>query len=194
MPNLIRRFPALLTGVLLCLPAAARAAGMPQLDFSTPLTTAHMVWGVLIFFVLYLLASRWALPQVGAVLELRAATIGRDLDAARAAQAAADAAVAELTAATRAAQAEAQAQVAGAVATAKEAAAAQAAVLNQRLDAQLAAAERQIAEARTSALGALRQVATETAITVVARLTGVPADAHAVDTAVGATLAARGQA
>jgi F-type H+-transporting ATPase subunit b len=189
----LRRIAAL-AAVMLCMPAVAMANGMPQLDFSTPLPVALMVWGVLIFAVLYGLMSRWALPRVAEVLELRAAKIGQDLDAANAAKAASDAAIAELTEATRTAQATAQAQVAGAVATAKEAAAAQAAVLNAKLEAQLASAERQIAQARTAAFGALRQVATETATVVVNRLTGGAPATQTVDTAVGAVLTARGQA
>jgi F-type H+-transporting ATPase subunit b len=188
-----RRSTAVLAAALLCLPVTAMAAGMPQMDFANPLTTSLMVWGVLIFFVLYLLLSRWALPQVGAVLQTRAGVIGKDLDLARAAQQAADAAVAELTEATRVAHASAQAEVAGAVAAAKAAVAAQAAVLNARLEGQLAAAERQIGQARAAALGALRQVATETAMEVVGRLSGIAADAQAVDRAVGQALAARHQ-
>ncbi|MCW3476706.1 F0F1 ATP synthase subunit B family protein [Limobrevibacterium gyesilva] len=168
--------------------------GMPQLDATNPLILSQVVWLAIIFLALYLLLSRWALPQVAEVLEARAATIGRDLDAARAAKAAADEAVAELTKATRTAQAGAQAEIAGAVAAAKDAAAAQSAQLNAKLDAQLDAAERQIAGARTAALGALRQVATDTASVVVSRLTGIAPDVHAVDSAVGAALAARGVA
>src|SRR6202043_1717252 len=54
-------------------------------------------------------------------------------------------------------------------------------------------AERQIAAARATALGALRQVATETATTVVNRLTGMAPDVRAIDPVVGTGLAARGQ-
>jgi F-type H+-transporting ATPase subunit b len=166
--------------------------GMPQLDFANKLTISQVVWLAIIFVVLYLLLSRWALPQVGAVLEMRAARIAQDLDAARAAKAQADGAVAELTAATRAAQATAQAEIAGAVAAAKEAAAAQAVTLNADLERQLAAAEARIGAARTAAMGALRQVAGETAVDVIARLTGTEADRGQVDQAVGTVLAARG--
>ncbi|MBN8891500.1 MAG: hypothetical protein BGP12_19890 [Rhodospirillales bacterium 70-18] len=173
--------------------AAEKKEGMPQLDFANPLTISQVVWLALIFIALYLLLSRWALPQVGAVLEMRAARIGEDLDVARTAKAGADKAVAELTAATRTAQASAQAEIAGAVAKAKQEAAAEAATLNARLDESLAAAEQRIGAARTAALGALRQVATDTATAVVARLTGAAPDAAAVDRAVGASLAARGQ-
>ena len=56
------------------------------------------------------------------------------------------------------------------------------------------AAETQIAAARASAVGALRQVASETTSVVVARLTGISANQQAVDAAVGAVLASRGQA
>ena len=52
-------------------------------------------------------------------------------------------------------------------------------------------AESQIGQARASAMGALRQVATETAATVVTRLTGTAPDAGRLDRAVGSALAAR---
>ncbi len=186
------RIASLATAVLF-LPAAAMAEGMPQLDFKNPLTTSHVVWGVLIFVVLYLLLSRWALPQVAEVLEMRATAIARDLEAARTAKGAVDAAISELTEATRAAQTGAQTEINRAVDAAQAAAAEQNARLNERLEAQLASAEQQISAARATALGALRQVATETAMNVVGRLTGVAANAQAVDEAVGAALVARGR-
>ncbi len=167
--------------------------GMPQLDFHNPLTKAQVVWGAIIFVVLYVLLSRWALPQVASVLEERAAKIAGDLEAARAAKANADAAVAELSDATQRARAEAQAAVNRAADRAKQIAAAQAAELNARLDAQLAAAETRIATARASAVGALRHVARDTADTMIARLTGAAAETQVVDRAVSAALAARGQ-
>lgn len=180
-----------LAALLLLLPTAARAEGMPQLDFTTPLTTSQVVWGAIIFIVLYILASRVALPKVGSVLEERAAHIARDLDAARQAKAESDAAVAELTQATREAHAGAQAQIAEALEAAKATAAEQAAGLNARLDAQIHAAEQRIGAARSAALGVLGQVATDTAQAVVARLTAGAIEAAAVDRAVAVTLAAR---
>jgi F-type H+-transporting ATPase subunit b len=166
---------------------------MPQLDFANKLTTSQVVWGAIIFVVLYVLAARIALPQVGAVLEQRAAHIASDLEAARAAKAAADAAVAEMTQATREAHATAQARIAESLATAKAAAEAQAAEVNARLDREIAAAETRIGAARAAALGALGEVATATAQAVVARLTGATVSPEAVDRAVAATLAARRQ-
>jgi F-type H+-transporting ATPase subunit b len=181
----------LLLAAFLLLPAAASAKGMPQIDFANPLTTAQVVWGAIIFVVLYLLLSRWGLPQVAAVLEQRAANIAGDLDAARAAQGSADAAVAELTRATREAHAGAQAEIAEAVAAAKAKADAQAVELNAKLDAQIAKAEERIAQARRAALGALEQVAVDTANVVVSRLIGTPIDHGAVPRAVADVLAAR---
>ena len=84
---------------------------MPQLDFSTPLTTGQVVWGAVIFVVLYLLLSRWALPQVGAVLEKRAVHIAATSTRRRRRRRRPTRAVAELTAATASARAEAQAAV-----------------------------------------------------------------------------------
>jgi F-type H+-transporting ATPase subunit b len=187
------RRTAWLAAAVICVPAAAMAQGMPQLDFKNPLTTSHVGWGIVIFILLYVLLSRWALPQVGAVLQMRAAAIARDLEAARIAKTAVDAAIAELTEATRAAQAGAQTEINRAVDTANAPPAEQSAHLNERLEAQLASAERQIGAARAAALGALRQVATETAMNVVGRLTGVAANPQAVDAAVGAALTARGR-
>ena len=179
--------------VLLAMPAAAMAEGMPQLDFENPLTTSQVFWLVVIFASLYVLLSRWGLPKVAGVLEARAVSIAEDLEAARKSKADSDAAVAASNAATRKANAEAQAEIAASVARAKDSAAAQSAELNARLDAQLDAAEQSIAVARAAALGALREVATETADVVITRLTGRVPGRALVDQAVGAALAARGQ-
>jgi F-type H+-transporting ATPase subunit b len=184
--------PALLAIALLTMPAAAWAEGMPQLDFKSPLTVTQVYWGAAIFVVLYVLLARIGLPKVGAVIEQRAVHIAADLDAAKAQKAQADAAVVELTATLQRSRAEAHAEINQAVDQAKAAAAAQAAALNARLEAQLKAAEARINEARAAAMGALHQVATDTATTVIARLTGASPDPRRVDIAVAAALTARG--
>lgn len=174
------------------LPAAAMAKGMPQLDFTTPLTVSQVVWGAIIFAVLYIVLSRSGLPLVASVLEERATKIAKDLNEARAAKASADAGMAEADQATAKARAEAQAAITAALDDAKSAAAVQAEALNARLEQQLLDSEAQIARARASAMSALRQVATETAATVVTRLTGTVPDTGRLDGAIGAALAARG--
>jgi F-type H+-transporting ATPase subunit b len=165
---------------------------MPQLDFSNVLTISQVVWMALIFGALYLLLLQWGLPQVSSVLDERAARINSDLDTARMAKAEADTAVAELQAATRRASAEAQNAVATSIAAAKAEAAEKARIANERLDAQLAEAEQRIAAARHAAMGALRDVATETAATVIARLTGQGPDLALLGRAVDHALAVRG--
>jgi F-type H+-transporting ATPase subunit b len=183
----------LLAAFMLMLPAAARAAGgMPQLDFANPLTLSQVVWGALIFIVLYILVTRSGLPKVAEVLDERAARISQDLETAHAAKAKSDAAVEEMTAATAKARADAQATITAELDKAKAAAATQASELNERLERQLADSEAQIANARASAMGALRQVATETASTVVTRLTGSAPDDARLDTAVSGALSSRG--
>ena len=175
----------------LLLPAAARAEGMPQLDFANPLTTSQVVWGAIIFAVLYVLLARIGLPKVGEVIEQRARHIASDLETAQKSKAQADAAAVHVAEATARARAEAQAAINAALDVAKQEAAGRIAALNERLETQLRDAETQIATARSAALRALREVATDTAATVIGRLIGAPPDQGRLDGAIGAALAAR---
>lgn len=193
------RFAALL-GALATLPAAAGLAaeaggggGMPQLRFNDPMMVAQIVWLLIIFGLMYFIVSRYALPQVGAVLEERRRRIEADLEAAQAAKQRADAALAEHQAATARARAEAQAAISAAVQEAQAEATRRAEALNARLNAQIEEAERRIARARDQAMGALRQVATETTDALLNRLIG-KVDRAAVERAVERELAARGHA
>lgn len=183
---------AVLPGDFSVAQAAEKSVGVPQLDFANPLTTSQVVWLAIIFFVLYLLLKRWALPQMAEVLQTRAETIRHDLDVAQQAKGKADTAAASATQAAREAHAAAQAEINTALDAAKQAAAAEAAKLNAKLEADLAAAETRIAEARTAAMGALHAVAAETTATVVARLTGRSAEAGRIDAAVDTAIAASG--
>jgi F-type H+-transporting ATPase subunit b len=176
---------------LTAVPAVAMAEGMPQLDFGNLLTTYQVLWGALIFLILYVLASRTALPKVESVLEERAKRIAGDLEGARDAKARADTGIQAAADATARARAEAQAQINVALDAAKQAAAAQANATNERLDRQLKEAEGQIAAARGAALVALPGVATETAIALVTRLTGFPPDPARLSGAIDAAMAAR---
>jgi F-type H+-transporting ATPase subunit b len=130
---------------------------------------------------------------MASVLESRRQRIDGDLEAARAAKDRADAALTEHQSATARARAEAQAAIAGAMAKAQDELAVKNEALNARLAQQIDAAERQIASARDAAMGALRQVSTETAEALVTRVIG-QADRAAIGAAVDRELAARGQA
>lgn len=162
---------------------------MPQLDFSNPLTIAQVVWMAIIFGLLYYILARYMLPQVAEVVDGRAHRITADLDSARAAKAQSDTAIAEITAAGQRANTEAQAAIGSAIAKAKAEALEQSRAADNRLSGQLVEAERRIAEARRSAMGALREVARDTASAVVTRLTGQAPDAAAVESAVGTAMA-----
>jgi F-type H+-transporting ATPase subunit b len=143
---------------------------MPQLDFDNPLMMSKLVWLLIIFGLLYYVLKTYALPGVASVLDARSARIDADLNAARDAQAASDAAMAELRATTSAARAEAQAAVAQALAEAQATAARQAEEINHRLAAQVSAAEAQVRTARDGAMASLREVATDTTQAMLARL------------------------
>jgi F-type H+-transporting ATPase subunit b len=181
--------PLLLAGAPAIAPAWAQEAppkGMPQLDFGNPLTISQVVWLVIIFAVLYLLLSSWALPKVGVVLNDRATRIATDLDTARAAKAEADRAADEVRQAGKRAHQEAQAEINAAIAQAKQQAAEQAAALTAALEARIEASEAEIARARAAAMASLAEVAAEVAASMVHRLTGQPPAPHAVAAAIGA--------
>jgi F-type H+-transporting ATPase subunit b len=170
--------------LMLVLPHVAMAAsGLPQMDFSNPLTFIQLIWMAVIMIVLYLLLSRWALPRIGGVIEARNARIAGDLDVAQRAKDEAQAAVAALNKAIRQARESSQSTIAKAVDAAKAHAGEQAHALNQRLDQQLAAAEAQIAEARASAMASLPPIAIDLTATLVQRLTGAAPDTAAISRA-----------
>ncbi|PHK93580.1 F0F1 ATP synthase subunit B' [Pseudoroseomonas rhizosphaerae] len=173
--------------------AEASGGGMPQLDFGNPLMLAQVVWLLIIFGVLYYMLANIALPRVASVLDERRNRIEGDLEAARAAKAEADAAMEAHQAATARARAESQAAIANAMQAAQAEAAARNAELNARLSQQIEAAEARINTARDAAMGALREVATDTANALVQRLTGIRNEA-AVSAAVQRELGAQGQA
>jgi F-type H+-transporting ATPase subunit b len=186
----MRRLAAI---VLLSLtPAAAMAQEtMPQMNFKNPLTLDQLGWMAVILVVLYLLLSRWALPEMGKVLANRAAAIERDLTAAREAKTAADQAVLELNATLQQARRAAQAQVAAAVEQAKAEAALNAAALNAKLEEKLAQSEVQIQAARAQAMAAIKPVAEEAAQTILVRLTGTAPEGRQLGQRVDDALAAR---
>ncbi|MCS6931598.1 MAG: F0F1 ATP synthase subunit B' [Acetobacteraceae bacterium] len=181
--------------VLLLPPAAAHAAGgssegMPQLAFGNPLLLAQVVWLLVIFGGLYWALSRIVLPRVDAVIEAREARIAADLDAAQKAKQEADRAIEAYREATRRARAEAQAKVAEAVAKAEAEQNARTDAILARFNETLREADRRITGARNQAMGALAEVATDTAAALVSRLAG-RADRARIAAAVNAEIAAR---
>ncbi|MGE0666666.1 MAG: hypothetical protein AB7O49_08920 [Sphingomonadales bacterium] len=169
---------------------AQESGGLPQLDVSR--FPPQLFWLAVTFILLYLLMSKLALPRVGDILRAREEKIAGDLNKAEQLNKDADAALkgyeqalaearakaTEIAARTRAAiQAEADARQADAEA---------------RLSAQAAEAEASIRATRDQALSQVREIATDTAVAVVARLLGDQPDAASVDAAVGEELSRRG--
>jgi F-type H+-transporting ATPase subunit b len=191
----MRGLQALASAGFLLLTSSAYAEeakkGMPQLDLANPLTTSQVIWLAVIFLALYLLLSKWGLPQVATVLETRAKTIADDLDAARLAKTLADTAHTEMLTATHKAQAEAQAEVTAAVDAAKAQAARKAAEANADMERRLAQAEIRIASARDASVGALREVSLAATSDVVTRLAGFTPSQATIDHAVDHAIAAR---
>ena len=176
-------------GLLVVSAPRALAAGMPQLDFANPLTKWQVIWGAVIFVLLYLLLSNSALPRVASVLEQRRSRIEGDLEAAREAKSEADRAVEMLRQERRAAAAEAQANLDRVIAEAREQAVVRTREMNARLETELAAAEAQIGAERQRAMASLRTIASDTAQLLVERVTGLPADRSLVETRVDGALA-----
>jgi len=178
-------------GMLVASGPRARAAGMPQLDFANPLTKWQVIWGALIFLLLYLLLSRSALPRVASVLEQRRRRIEGDLESARQVKSQADHAVEALRQERRQASAEAQANIDRVVNQARDEALQRTREMNTRLEAQLATAEAQIQAEQKRAMGSLRGIAADTAQLLVERVTGQPADRSLVENRVDGALSGR---
>ena len=198
------RIVALLAGALaFAVPGITMAAatesvpGMPQLAFGHAeqgrLLVAQVVWLLIIFGLLYWLVKNVGLPKVAEVLDERRQRIEGDLEAAQRMKEDADAAIVAQREATAKARSEAQASVAAAVQAAEAETQARSDALNAKHAAQIAEAEERIARARAAAMGALREVASETTAAVVAKLVGA-ADPAAVQAAVQRELASRGRA
>ncbi len=186
----MRFLPA--TALAVLTPAAALAEGtMPQMDFHNPLTGAQVMWMVVILVVLYFTLSRWGLPEMGKVLEHRAAVIARDLAAARVAKTSADQAVAALKSTMIQARNTAQAEIAEAIAKAKATAAANAAAASAKMDKKLEESEAQINAARNAAMAAIKPVAESTASVILQRLTGSTPGDDVLGPRVNDALAAR---
>jgi F-type H+-transporting ATPase subunit b len=157
------------------MPGGALAAGsMPQLNPHD--MVPQLVWLAILFAVLYLLMSTVAVPRISATLQARDAKISGDLAAAEKANDDARA----LIEAYRKRLADARENARGLTRQREEAdaaaSAARLAQLGERIGAQIAEAEKQIAAQRASALSSLEQMAVDVAQSVYAKLAGQPAD------------------
>ncbi|MGH7095906.1 MAG: F0F1 ATP synthase subunit B' [Stellaceae bacterium] len=158
---------------------------MPQLDPTT--FTPQLFWLLVIFAVLYVLMRRFAVPQVGRVIENRQKRLDADLGRASELKAQAESVLAEYQRTLATAREEAQATLR----QTSERLAAEAAERQRDVAASLAeqieAAERRIVAMKDQALAEMRGIAIEVGGAVVEKLTGAAPDparlAAAVDSA-----------
>lgn len=166
---------------------AAPKTGLPQLAVET--FAGQLFWLAVCFVLLYGLLAFVAIPRIQRVLETRRSRIAGDLAAAASAKEAADAALKAYDTALNDARTrgrkladETRATVKGETEAARHAA-------EEKLSADLAAADARIATMKTSAMSNVRAVAAETAADIVARLTGENVSASDAGAAVDAALA-----
>ncbi|HJQ58383.1 MAG TPA: F0F1 ATP synthase subunit B' [Vineibacter sp.] len=159
---------------------------MPQLDpnyFST-----QLFWLAVSFIILYLLMSRLAMPQIAGVLKRREDKIQGDLEAAQRLKEESKSVIAAYEKALADARGEAQALARQTTDAANAESARRQQEVASRIAADLAGAERRIAEARVQAMANVKSMAAEVAQQAFGRLTGATADPARVSAAVEANL------
>jgi F-type H+-transporting ATPase subunit b len=163
-------------------PASEHGGGFPPFNAQT--FASQLVWLVIFFVLLYVLMAKWALPQVGRVIENRRKRIADDIAEAGRLKEQSDAAVAAYEKAL--AEARGRAQTIANETRERQAAAAEAArkKTEDALNVRLAEAEKTIAATKQAAMGNVRAIAEDAAAAIVERLIGTAPGKKAVADAV----------
>jgi F-type H+-transporting ATPase subunit b len=152
-------------------------------------TFASQLVSLLIAFVaLYLIVSRIALPRVGSLLDERQKKIEGDLAAAQTLRDESDAALKAYESELAAARSRAQAIGTETREKLNATSEAERKTLEERLSVKLAEAEKTIASTREAAMTNVRGIASDAAIAIVQRLSGLAPDRRTVNKAVDASL------
>jgi F-type H+-transporting ATPase subunit b len=152
-------------------------------------TFASQLVSLLIAFVaLYLIVSKIALPRVGSLLDERQKKIEGDLAGAQTLRDQSDAALKAYESELAAARSRAQAIGTETREKLNAASEAERKTLEERLSVKLAEAEKTIAATREAAMSNVRSIASDAAIAIVQRLTGLAPDRRTVNKAVDASL------
>ncbi|OSQ39458.1 hypothetical protein [Thalassospira mesophila] len=159
---------------------------MPQFDISS--FPSQIFWLAVVFVVLYILMSKIALPKVGDVLERRHKTIEDNLGKARALKDETDAAIARYEAALAEARNAAHDDIREASEKASAQQAAETAAMARKLSEKTSAAEKRIAQAKTTALGSMSEAAADIARDATAKLIGVKVQSKTAENAVAAVI------
>ena len=151
--------------------AGASEPGLPQLDIAT--WSSQLFWLVVLFGAGYLVMAKIVTPRIGAVLEERRQTVNGDLEKARNASAEAAKIRADYESDLENARSGAAEYAKQAVAEAEKKADDGDAKITQKLAKKVAKAETKLAEAKSSAMDSLNDVAAEAAVSTVVALTGI---------------------
>ncbi|WP_420605635.1 ATPase [Novosphingopyxis sp.] len=152
---------------------------MPQFEFDTVLIP-QLFWLGIFFAILYFGVVRLTLPKLGRVMEHREDKVNGDIDAAAAAKQSADQLEADYKAGIAKARDDARVALADAKTEAGRTTEARLAEATRASDVEIEAAEGRIAEARAAAMQEIETVATESAVSIVDRITGkAPPEAKA---------------
>jgi F-type H+-transporting ATPase subunit b len=162
---------------------------MPQLDYHT--FVPQLVWLAITFGLLYILMSRLGLPKVKAAIDGRRHHLDSDLGRAATLKEEAEAALAAYQKTLADARAAAQDTLRQTGEKLAAEAAARQHQLAETLAEQIAAAEARIAAGKDQALADIRGIAAEVGSAVVAKLTGAAPNPLAMTTAVGHALNGR---
>jgi F-type H+-transporting ATPase subunit b len=162
---------------------------MPQLDLAT--FPPQLIWLAITFLLLYALMAWVGLPRVGRIIGARRDRIEGDLEKAQQMKAEAEAVIAAYEKALAEARGQAQLTLKETTDRLNAEAAERQRQLAEKLAAETTAAERRIAEAKNAALGNLKSVAVEVARAAGAKLVGGDIDAARAAAAVDAVMQER---
>ena len=159
---------------------------MPQLQQLALAYASQLFWLGLVLVIIYVGVGHFMLPKIEATVDGRNAKIEGDLNAAKAAQAEAEAREGAWREAMAANQAKVQAVIAKAKVKATTASGEAAAKANVQIAADVDAANAAIAKAQASSVAKIDSIAAETARDLVAKVAGLNVTPAAAAKAVGA--------
>jgi F-type H+-transporting ATPase subunit b len=149
--------------------------GLPQFDTSK--WPGQIAWFLIVFLVVFLLSKFVFVPKIGGAIDARDGKIDGDIAEARKLKADADAAAEAAAADLATARSSAQKVASDARSKAQAESAAKLAEEEAKLAATTSAAEARIAKARDAAMGNVATIASDTASAIVEHLTGSAATA-----------------
>lgn len=148
--------------------------GLPQLDFAT--YAPQIFWMAIIFFILYMVMSKKALPDIGNIVEGRRDLIDTNLKSAESFRAEAETIRASYEKNIESARASALKAVQDVELAAKKKAAEQSDAFRKKADESIKGAEERVLVQKDKAMGEMKNVAAEVASVAAEKITGVGTD------------------